>query len=59
MIGYFAFKHDTPISLQLAPSMKTTAFRLHARTGNTGECDSYLGRERRMLILKLKFELRD
>ncbi|KAK2181108.1 hypothetical protein NP493_410g01020 [Ridgeia piscesae] len=44
MIGYFAFKHDTPISLQLAPSMKTTAFRLHARTGNTGKRGVYMFR---------------
>ena len=36
MIGYFSYKYTQEESLQLAPSMKSTAFRLDTRTGNTG-----------------------
>ena len=36
MIGHLSYKQYDEESLQLAPSMKSTAFRLHTRTGNTG-----------------------
>ena len=36
MIGYFSYKHSEKESLQLAPSMKPTAFRMDTRIGNTG-----------------------
>ena len=36
MIGHLSYKHNEEESLQLAPSMKSTAFRLHTRAGNTG-----------------------
>ena len=36
MIGYFSYKHGDETSLQLAPSMKSTAFRLNTRISNTG-----------------------
>ena len=36
MIGYFTYKHTKKESLQLAPSMKPTAFRMDTRIGNTG-----------------------
>ena len=38
MIGYVALKSTEEKSLQLAPSMKSTAFRLGTRLGNTGMC---------------------
>ncbi|KAI0221767.1 Dedicator of cytokinesis protein 1 [Lamellibrachia satsuma] len=40
MIGYLSFKDDE--TLQLAPSMKSTAFRLHTQIGNTGERGRYM-----------------
>ena len=36
MIGYVSLKSMEEKSLHLAPSMKSTAFRLHSRFGNTG-----------------------
>ena len=36
MIGYLSYKYTEEESLQLAPSMKSTAFRLHTRIGNKG-----------------------
>ena len=36
MIGYVSLKSAEEKSLQLAPSMKSTAFRLHSRLGNIG-----------------------
>ncbi|KAK2165544.1 hypothetical protein NP493_1362g01015 [Ridgeia piscesae] len=39
MIGYFSYKYSQEESLQLAPSMKQTAFRMHNRKGNTGRCN--------------------
>ena len=37
-IGYMSYVGNEEKSLQLAPSMKATAFRLHDQVGNTGEC---------------------
>ena len=39
MIGYFSYKYEQEDSLQLAPSMKQTAFRMQNRKGNTGRCN--------------------
>ena len=38
MIGHLSYKQEQHESLQLAPSMKSTAFTLDTRYGNTGEC---------------------
>ena len=37
MIGYFSYKYTDENALQLAPSGKSTAFRMHERYGNKGE----------------------
>ena len=37
MIGYFSYRYSQEESLELAPSMKQTAFRIHIRRGNTGK----------------------
>ncbi|KAK2161673.1 hypothetical protein NP493_1565g00035 [Ridgeia piscesae] len=42
MIGYVSLKSAEEKSLQLAPSMKSTAFRLHSRLGNIGELGRYM-----------------
>ncbi|KAI0231036.1 Mucin-like protein, partial [Lamellibrachia satsuma] len=44
MIGYFSYKYSVDESLQLAPSMKSTAFRLHTRIGNIGVRGRYMFR---------------
>ncbi|KAI0237078.1 Mucin-like protein [Lamellibrachia satsuma] len=44
MLGYLSYRHAVEESLQLGPSMKSTAFRLHTRTGNTGEVGRYMFR---------------
>jgi len=36
MIGYLQYKQNEERTTQLAPSMKSTAFRLHTKQGNTG-----------------------
>ena len=38
MIGHLSYKQAQEESLQLAPSMKSTAYTLNTRDGNTGEC---------------------
>ena len=38
MIGHLSYKQQQQEPLQLAPSMKSTAFTLDTRDGNTGEC---------------------
>ena len=42
MIGYLSQKYREKKTLQLAPSMKSTSFRLHKQLGNTGKPHSYL-----------------
>ncbi|KAK2167799.1 hypothetical protein NP493_1260g00002 [Ridgeia piscesae] len=42
MIGYVMLKSTEVKSQQLAASMKSTAFRLHSRRGNTGELGRYM-----------------
>ena len=37
-IGYMSYVRNEDKSLQLAPSMRATAFRLHDQVGNIGEC---------------------
>ena len=37
-IGYMSYVRNEEKSLQLAPSMKASAFRLHDQVGNAGEC---------------------
>ena len=37
MIGFFSYKYTQEESLELAPSMKQTAFRMQYRRGNTGK----------------------
>ncbi|KAI0239923.1 Mucin-like protein [Lamellibrachia satsuma] len=44
MIGYLSYKYTDEESLQLAPSMKSTAFRLNTRIGNTGDRGRYMFR---------------
>ncbi|KAI0210407.1 Mucin-like protein [Lamellibrachia satsuma] len=44
MIGYLSYKQNEENFKQLAPSMKSTAFRLHTRIGNTGERGRYMFR---------------
>ncbi|KAK2170811.1 hypothetical protein NP493_1138g00001 [Ridgeia piscesae] len=44
MLGYFSYKHEQEEALQLAPSMKSTSFRMQNRIGNKGEQGSYMFR---------------
>ncbi|KAK2172014.1 hypothetical protein NP493_1002g01061 [Ridgeia piscesae] len=44
MIGYFSYKYTDENALQLAPSGKSTAFRMHERYGNKGEQGRYMFR---------------
>ncbi|KAK2175059.1 hypothetical protein NP493_751g01026 [Ridgeia piscesae] len=44
MIGHLSYKQEQHESLQLAPSMKSTAFTLDTRYGNTGDRGRYMFR---------------
>ncbi|KAK2162840.1 hypothetical protein NP493_1501g01086 [Ridgeia piscesae] len=44
MIGHLSYKQEKHESLQLAPSMKSTAFTLDTRYGNTGDRGRYMFR---------------
>ncbi|KAI0233186.1 Mucin-like protein [Lamellibrachia satsuma] len=44
VIGYFSYKYKHQEALQLAASMKSTAFRLNTKIGNTGERGRYMFR---------------